>query len=109
MQDLKKLLEESSIVEQKAFLKSLVERIEVGDSEVKVIYTIPLLPDSSSTEAVGVLPFIQIRANTLRAENRLLNEHIKQQHPDKPLVSYGRVVIREEDGSEFIIADRYED
>ena len=58
VQDLKALLEESSIVEQKAFLKSFVERIEVGDSEAKVIYTIPMLPGSSPTEAVGVLPFI---------------------------------------------------
>jgi len=35
------------------------ERLEVGDFEAKIIYTLPLLPDSSSTEAVGVLPFIQ--------------------------------------------------
>ncbi|MCL0047861.1 recombinase family protein [Dehalococcoidia bacterium] len=59
VKDLKGLLEESEIVEQKAFLKSFVEKIEVGDSEVKVIYTIPMLPDSSPTEAIGVLPFIQ--------------------------------------------------
>ena len=59
MQDLKGLLEESGIVEHKAFLKSFVERIEVGDAEVKVVYTIPILPDSSPTEAVGVLSLIQ--------------------------------------------------
>lgn len=35
MQDLKTLLEEASIVEQKAFLKSFIERIEVDDSELK--------------------------------------------------------------------------
>ena len=58
VQDLKALLEESSIVEQKAFLKSFVERIEVDDSEVKVIYTIPIPPDKPPTETVGVLPFI---------------------------------------------------
>lgn len=40
-------------------MKSFVERIEVGDSDVKVVYTIPMLPDSAPTEAVGVLPFIQ--------------------------------------------------
>lgn len=57
--DLRNLLAESSIVEQKAFLKSFVERIVVGDSEVKVVYTIPMLPDSPPAEAVGVLPFIQ--------------------------------------------------
>ena len=58
VQDLKALLEESTILEQKAFLKSFVERIEVDDSEAKVVYTIPVLPDSSASEAVGVLPFI---------------------------------------------------
>jgi len=58
VQDLKKLLEESSIVEQKAFLRSFVEGIEVGNSELKVIYTMPMPPDNPPTEAVGVLPFI---------------------------------------------------
>ena len=58
VQDLKRLLEESSIVEQKTFLKSFVERIEVGNSEAKVMYTIPLLPDNSPSEAVAVLPFV---------------------------------------------------
>lgn len=58
MQDLKALLEESSIVEQKVFLKSFVERIEVDDLEMKVIYTIPIPPDNPPTETVGVLPFV---------------------------------------------------
>ena len=58
VRDLKTLLEESSIVEQKAFLKSFVERIEVDDSEMKVIYTIPMPPDNSPAETVGVLPFV---------------------------------------------------
>lgn len=58
VQDLKRLLEESSIVEQKAFLKSFVERIEVDDSEMKVVYTIPMPADNSPAETVGVLPFI---------------------------------------------------
>ena len=50
-----------------------------------------------------------IKAKTESAENMLLNEHIKQQHPDKPLVGYGPVVIREEDGTEYIVADQYEE
>jgi uncharacterized protein YbaR (Trm112 family) len=58
VQDLKKLLEESSIVEQKVFLKSFVDRIEVDDSEMKVVYTIPIPPDNAPAETVGVLPFI---------------------------------------------------
>jgi DNA invertase Pin-like site-specific DNA recombinase len=59
VQDLRGLLEESGIVEKKAFLKSFVERIEVGDSDVKVVYTIPGPHEIPPTETVGVLPFIQ--------------------------------------------------
>ena len=58
VQDLKALLEESSIIQQKVFLKSFVDRIEVDDSEMKVIYTIPIPPDNPPTETVGVLPFV---------------------------------------------------
>ena len=78
MQDLRVLLGESSLVGQKAFLKSFVERIEVGDSDVRVVYTIPMPPDSSPTEAVAVLPFIQngspgwIRTNNLAVNSRPL-------------------------------------
>ena len=59
VKDLKQLLEESELVEKKAFLKSFVERIEVGESTAKVIYTIPMPPSNLTTETVGVLPFIQ--------------------------------------------------
>ena len=61
VQDLKALLEESSIIQQKVFLKSFVDRIEVDDSEMKVIYTIPIPPDNPPTETVGVLPFVHNR------------------------------------------------
>ena len=37
--DLRSLLAGSSITEQRSFLKSFVERIEVDDSEVKIYYT----------------------------------------------------------------------
>jgi len=57
--ELKQLLERSELVEQKAFLKSFVERIEVGECDAKVIYTIPMPPRDLTTETVGVLPFIQ--------------------------------------------------
>jgi len=56
--DLRGLLERSSIVEQRSFLKSFVERIEVDDSEVKIYYTIPMPPSSMSGATVGVLPFV---------------------------------------------------
>jgi site-specific DNA recombinase len=55
--DMRDLLAESSITEQRAFLKSFVEKIEVGDSEVKMYYTIPMPPNSLPEETVGVIPF----------------------------------------------------
>jgi len=58
VRDLKVLLEESSIVQQKVFLKSFVDRIEVDESEMKVIYSIPIPLDNPPTETVGVLPFV---------------------------------------------------
>ncbi len=56
--DLRSLLAKSSIIEQRSFLKSFVERIEVDESEAKVYYTIPMPPHSVSEETVGVLPFV---------------------------------------------------
>ena len=50
--DLKQLLERSELVEQKAFLKSFVERIEVGECDAKVIYTIPMPPRDLTTETI---------------------------------------------------------
>ena len=50
----------SSITEQRSFLKSFVEKIEVDESEVKIYYTIPMPPYSVSEETVGVLPFVHL-------------------------------------------------
>lgn len=44
--DLRGLLESSSIIEQRGFLKSFVERIEVGDSQVKMYYIVPMPPST---------------------------------------------------------------
>jgi len=56
--DLRNLLAKSSITEQRSFLKSFVERIEVDESEARVYYTIPMPPYNVSEETVGVLPFV---------------------------------------------------
>lgn len=56
--DLRSLLAGSCIAEQRGFLKSFVERIELDDSEVKVYYTIPVAPYSLSKETAEVLPFV---------------------------------------------------
>lgn len=56
--DLGNLLTRSSITEQRSFLKSFVERIDAGPSEIKLYYTIPMLPFGTSEETVGVLSFV---------------------------------------------------
>ncbi len=73
VQDLKQLLRESSIVERKAFLKSFVERIEVDNSEMKVIYSIPMPPDHPAMETVGVLPFVHNRPHNSQTHKYLLS------------------------------------
>ena len=40
------------------FLKSLVEKIEVDDSAVKMYYTIPMSPCCQPEETVGISPFV---------------------------------------------------
>jgi uncharacterized coiled-coil protein SlyX len=56
--ELRDLLTRSSITEQKSFLKSFVEGIQVSDTEVKIRYTIPMPPQGLSEETTGLLPFI---------------------------------------------------
>ena len=61
-EDLKALLEHSSIVEQRAFLKSFVRSIVVAKSQITIEYTIPLPdtpPGGALTEGLAVLSFIQ--------------------------------------------------
>jgi len=52
------LLTKSSITEQRSFLKSFVERIDVDNMELKVYYTIPMPPSNVAEETVEVLPFV---------------------------------------------------
>jgi len=45
IRDLKSLLEESDIIERKAFLRSFIKRIEINGSRVIINYNIPLPND----------------------------------------------------------------
>jgi DNA invertase Pin-like site-specific DNA recombinase len=58
VKDLRHLLDESPIMEQKTFLKSFVQSIELDGAEVTVNYTVPLPPDKATRETVQVLDFI---------------------------------------------------
>ena len=58
VEDIRNLLAESSIIEQKAFLKSFVKDIQVGKDTVTVNYNLPMPPASSDMDILGVLPFV---------------------------------------------------
>lgn len=57
--DLRSLLTESSIAEQRSFLKSFVKRIEVGESQLTLDYTLPLMNEKCRKGGREVLPFAQ--------------------------------------------------
>lgn len=57
VEDLRDLLGSSPIVEQRGFLRSFVERIEVDDSQATMYYSVPV-PPNASVEEVEALPFI---------------------------------------------------
>ncbi len=57
--DLRALLEESSIMEQKAFLRSFIQSLEVAETDLTITYTIPIDTLNSGegvTEVAAVLP-----------------------------------------------------
>jgi DNA invertase Pin-like site-specific DNA recombinase/exonuclease VII small subunit len=57
--DLRNLLNESSLSERRAFVRSFVKEVKVTGDEVLLTYTMPLLPRGTSEEKVGVLSTVQ--------------------------------------------------
>lgn len=58
--DLRRLLDESSIIHQKTFLRSFVKSVGVKGSEVEIVYKIPIPPSSpDGGNGVEILPAIQ--------------------------------------------------
>ena len=51
------LLGWSSIIEQWSFHQSFMEKVAVGDSKVKMYYTIPIPPSSLTRAPGGVIPY----------------------------------------------------
>ena len=54
--DLRRLLDESDIVQRKAFLRSFIKKIVVDKDIVKLYYSVPVPPDGKRVETIGVLP-----------------------------------------------------
>ena len=57
--DLRNLLNNSSLAERRAFIRSFVEEVKVTGDEVLLTYTMPLSPKGISEEKVGVLSTVQ--------------------------------------------------
>ena len=57
--DLRNLLNESSLSERRAFIRSFIKEVEVTGDEVLLTYTMPFLPRGASEEKVGVLSTVQ--------------------------------------------------
>ena len=57
--DLRRTLDEGPISDRRAFIRSFVKEITVSQQEVRLSYTLPLLPDALTEESVGVLPIVR--------------------------------------------------
>ena len=53
--DLRSLLEESTLAERKSFIRSFVKAVKVTGDEVLLTYTMPFPPEKISKERTGVL------------------------------------------------------
>ncbi len=56
--DLRSLLNDSSLVERKSFIRSFVKEVKVTGDEVLMTYTIPMLPRGMSEEKLPVLSIV---------------------------------------------------
>ena len=57
--DLRHTLDEGLLTDRRAFIRSFVKEIAVSKQEMRLSYTLPLLPDGLTEESVGVLSFEQ--------------------------------------------------
>jgi len=60
VEDLRTLLSKGAFMEQKAFLRSFVKRIEVDHPRIALDYTIPLKAQKAEPLSREVLPFVQL-------------------------------------------------
>jgi hypothetical protein len=58
--ELRCFLDERGLFERKAFLRSFIEKIWVGDNKVTLDYTLPLHPDNTKQETVSVLDIVSL-------------------------------------------------
>jgi site-specific DNA recombinase len=56
--DLRKLLEESHLIERKAFIKSFIKEVQVTGNDILLTYTLPRLPARITEEKLPVLAIV---------------------------------------------------
>ncbi len=57
--DLRDTLDDGSLSDRRAFIRSFVEEITVTKHEIQLKYTLPLLLDGLTEERMGVLPIVR--------------------------------------------------
>ena len=73
VENLREVLTNSSIPEQKAFIRSFVKEVKVTGNEVLLTYTIPLPPEGSLQETAGV--FDTVHYSSLRIAIEMPPKH----------------------------------
>ena len=72
-EDLRRLLDRTRIPETKAFFRSFIKRIEIGEESGKVSYIVPGPPGGGDVESVEVLPMVTLGgAEGIRTPDLLL-------------------------------------
>ncbi len=57
--DLRDTLDDGSLSDRRAFIRSFVQEITVTKHEIQLNYTLPLLSDGLTEERMGVLPIVR--------------------------------------------------
>ena len=81
-EDLRNLLSESSLAEQKAFIRGFIKEIRVTNREADLFYTIPLPHDRLAHDRAEVLSIVQLGRP---CRSRTCDTLIKRYRPITPL------------------------
>ena len=57
--DLRQTLDDGPLADRRAFIRSFVKEIVVSRDEIRLLYTLPLLPEGITEEKAGVLPIVR--------------------------------------------------
>jgi hypothetical protein len=77
VKDLAELLSKGSIVEQKSFIRSFIERIVVNHPEAEIFYNLPIINKKGRTSKNEVLPLLQSGSPArTRTTDKLVNSQL---------------------------------